>query len=72
MKKNVIRFSVLVITALLFSTCAAFIDSPTGSITFAFPSGVLSRGIGDKTYEVAIYYGLDQYEAAPVVSAVIV
>ena len=67
MMKNLIRFSVLVIAALLFATCAAgtLVDSPTGSITFAFPSGALARGIGDETYEVAIYYGLDLYEAAP-------
>ena len=67
MMKNLMRFSILVIAALLFATCAAgtLVDSPTGSITFAFPSGALARGTGDETYEVAIYYGLDLYEAAP-------
>lgn len=65
--KKLIRLSVLAVAALFFASCA-IVDSPTGSITFAFPSGALSRGIGDETYKVAIYYGLDRYDVAPAVT----
>jgi hypothetical protein len=70
MIKNFIRFGVLLVTALLFATCAAgaFVDSSMGNITFAFPSGALSRGFGDITYDVAIYYGLDLYETKPTIA----
>ena len=70
MIRNMVRFSILALTAVFLAACAAgtLVDSPTGSITFAFPKGALSRGIGEETYRVVIYYGLDRYEAAPAVS----
>ncbi|MBN1686120.1 MAG: hypothetical protein JW852_05670 [Spirochaetales bacterium] len=66
---NKVRFGILALAAVLFASCAAgtLVDSPTGSISFAFPKSVLSRGV-DEEYQVAIYYGLDQYDAAPSIS----
>ena len=64
MAKNMVRLCVLIIVAALFATCA-LVEAPVGSISFAFPAGVLSRGIGNETYRVAFYYGLVRYQAAP-------
>ncbi len=69
--RNLYRYGVFAIAALLLASCAVgtLVDSPTGSISFAFPQGALSRGLeGGETYKVVIYYGLDRYDAEPEVS----
>lgn len=69
--RNLYRYGAFAIAALLLASCAAgtLVDSPTGSISFAFPQGALSRGLeGGETYKVVIYYGLDRYDAEPEIS----
>jgi len=64
-----IRYGLLALTAVFFASCAVgtLVDSPTGSVSFAFPQGTSSRSITD-TYKVVIYYGLDRYDVEPAVS----
>ena len=64
MAKKIIRLSIVLITAALFAACA-LMEAPIASISFAFPAGALSRGIGEETYRVAFYYGQVSYDATP-------
>ncbi|MBT3273615.1 MAG: hypothetical protein HN368_10690, partial [Spirochaetales bacterium] len=60
MKKKWIRFIIIFVGTIAAFACSlgTDIDTPAGTITFAFPKGVLSKGLGEDTYRVDIYYGL--------------
>jgi hypothetical protein len=67
MVRNILKYGTMTLMAIALVSCAALVDSPTGSISFAFPHGALSRSVGE-TYKVVIYYGLDRYDVEPTIS----
>jgi hypothetical protein len=66
MKKSVFLTAALIISVLLLSSCAiSSVTQTTGSLSLLFPMGSLSKDVGDPTYLVRVFYGLDLYDKEP-------
>lgn len=67
MKHKVFLPVILLIGIVLLASCAIgpASQAATGSLSFLFPMGSLSREAGDETYLVRVFYGLDLYDQEP-------
>ncbi len=69
MKIKVLLPALLLVGTILIASCALGLgaQTETGTLSFLFPMGSLSKQVGDTTYLVRVFYGLDLYDQEPTI-----